>query len=268
MTTQVSFGNEGGITPPTPGSANQPGGAEPATPQPTGSPAPEGVSVPDKFRNTDGTVNLASLLTSYAEAENRLSSAPAPATQAAPAPSGQHEPMTPQALAPFVQKIVDGGAITEAEYGQAQQQFGVDRAGLDQAIGIHVAAGRDYKAQVVGTIGSDEYETMMEWGDTALTDEQKRAFTAQVHSGDISTAQFAVENLHARYKSSMAGPTGDQFMGNRMVGADTKPFASVQEMVRAMSKKDEAGRKLYGTDPAYTEEVRLRVASSDIGTER
>jgi len=113
-------------------------------------------------------------------------------------------------------------------------------------------------AQLHGAAGGvDGYNTMVQWAATALPPVEQAAYNAQVNSGNLHTAMFAVEALRSRFaKANGAEPV--RFKGT-FPGADNGDvFRSTAEMQVAMRDPK------YKTDPAYRDSVKAKLGRSKL----
>lgn len=103
--------------------------------------------------------------------------------------------------------------------------------------------------------GADAYSTMVNWAATTLKPDEIAAFNAQVNSGNIHTATFAVEALKARFQQAN-GKEPARFKGTFTPTAGLQGYKSTAEMQADMRDPR------YKTDPAFREQVRAKLAMS------
>jgi hypothetical protein len=245
-----------------PGASNSPAGA--TAPVQAGS-----ITVPEKFRNADGTLNSAAMLQSYTELERRLGAGGQPQ----PAQGGQPPAMTPSALQPKGQEaptalqpqemravaqewMANGGNFTQQTYA-ALQQRGVDPSGLSRMFQGEKAIGDARSAQVFSAVGGKEsFDAMKAWGAANLTDGEKHAFTVAVN-GPVELALMAVQNLKSRFEAAN-GAGGNILSGGNTGGMNIQGtgYRSHAEMVTAINDPR------YSTDPAYRTDVEQKIIRS------
>ena len=111
--------------------------------------------------------------------------------------------------------------------------------------------------ELKGLVGGDQnYNNMLQWAQTNLTEQEIGMFDAVMGSGDINAAFFAVNSLASRYNDRV-GYDGKMLTGNAPKGSQDT-YRSQAEMVAAMSDPK------YDKDPAYRRDVMEKVARSDM----
>ena len=111
--------------------------------------------------------------------------------------------------------------------------------------------------ELKGLVGGDQnYNNMLQWAQTNLTEQEIGMFDAVMGSGDINAAFFAVNSLASRYNDRV-GYDGKMLTGNAPKGSQDT-YRSQAEMVAAMSDPK------YDKDPAYRRDVMEKVQRSDL----
>ena len=111
--------------------------------------------------------------------------------------------------------------------------------------------------ELKGIVGGDQnYNNMLQWAQSNLTQQEIGMFDAVMQNGDINSAFFAVNSLAQRYNDRV-GYDGKMLTGKPASDrGDT--YRSQAEMVAAMSDPK------YDRDPAYRRDVMEKVARSDM----
>ena len=104
--------------------------------------------------------------------------------------------------------------------------------------------------------GEKEYDSMLQWAQSNLNEQEIKMFDTVMERGDPLAAFFAVRSLAYRYQD-VQGVDGDTITGKPPKSSgDT--FRSQQELVKAMSDSR------YDNDPAYRNDVTEKLARSDM----
>ena len=103
--------------------------------------------------------------------------------------------------------------------------------------------------------GGEAYAQMVQWAADSLPESEVEAYNATMESGNTDLIKFAVQGLHARYRSEaeptlMQGGTGTVSSGGK--------FESTAELTAAMSDPR------YAKDPAYRQSVADKLAKSSL----
>lgn len=101
--------------------------------------------------------------------------------------------------------------------------------------------------------GETEYQAMIEWAGSNLSESEQDAFNATLDNAE--SAKFAIQGLNARYKAANPNLIG----GNRTSGAgsSSRGFTTKSDMMDAMSSPK------YKTDHTYRAEVQRKLALSN-----
>jgi len=102
--------------------------------------------------------------------------------------------------------------------------------------------------------GEAEYQAMIEWAGSNLSESEQDAFNATLDNAE--SAKFAIQGLNARYKAANPQLIG----GNRTSGSSStsRGYSTKSEMMEAMSSPK------YKMDHTYRAEVQRKVALSNI----
>tara|TARA_R100000458_G_scaffold55772_1_gene60051 strand:+ start:952 stop:1833 length:882 start_codon:yes stop_codon:yes gene_type:complete len=104
--------------------------------------------------------------------------------------------------------------------------------------------------------GDKEYNALVEWSNTNVSDEYAAAFDSIVGSGNVEAIKIAVEGLKAKYDEAN-GYEGRMLTG-KSANTNTDVYRSQAEIVRAMSDPR------YDSDPAYRQDVYDKLERSDV----
>lgn len=150
-------------------------------------------------------------------------------------------------------EYMQSGSLSDETYADLEKR-GISKKLVDQFIsGQQALADRDVQDVYSAVGGESEYQDLIAWAGTALDADEISVFNAEVQSGDIKRAKFAVKSLHARRQAISKGPTR---LEGRSAPAAGEAFGSMAQVVAAMRDPR------YQSDPAYRAEVRNRIARS------
>lgn len=212
--------------------------------------------VPEKFWDPNAnSVNTEALAKSYVELERKASQPPPvpefPSWEALTTDFSTNRKLSDGVVESLTKtglpaEYVNGFGEIMTAYVEAAQKLHV--------IELHKAAG-----------GEENFNKMLQWAGSNLSDDEVSRFNNMLASEDYQVA------IDALIKRSGAGPnTGSDDTGtDNMVQGDggssgVTAFASQFEMVEAINKRDDKGRKLYEIDENYRNSVRKRIALTNI----
>lgn len=121
-------------------------------------------------------------------------------------------------------------------------------------------AGKEVDAILQEVGGQEEYDKVMQWAVTHLTEEEQEAYDRAVTNPDPAVARFVVQGLFSRYEREH-GRAPSLVTGTRVSATEAaraQGFSDRSEMIKAMSDKR------YGVDPEYTRRVEQQVLSSGL----
>lgn len=198
---------------------------------------------------TDGEPDFDKLFKSYENAEKKIGETKAPPKT--------RESIKATDLAPYFQEFQTHGQLSDASYKNLEGQFGIERGMVDEYIAGQAARREQYVAGIHSAAGGKEsFERLVEWAKETLSDDERKAFAAQVDSGDAAAAGLAVKNLMARQKVEGGTPAAGQVEGGKPAPGQVLPFTSVEELTKAM------GDEKMDVDAQYTEQVMQRAAAT------
>lgn len=194
------------------------GGAEPGSED--GATDDDASSVPDKFKNPDGTVNTEALLKSYKELEQKNSQKDEDDTEAQPQEAAVTEEERKAAEEATKKAGLDLNEVSAewwendglsdatytklAEAGYPKEMVDIYIEGLTSRT-VNTSASA---YEIAG--GEDKYEEMAEWASDNLSEAEVAAYDKAVNSKDAETALMAVRGLKARYDSEMAKDASEE----------------------------------------------------------
>ncbi len=104
--------------------------------------------------------------------------------------------------------------------------------------------------------GKDEYNTLVEWASTNLSQSEVKSFDDLISSGNVGAIKLAVSGLKAQY-DNVNGYEGRMLTG-KAPQTSKDSFRSQAEVVRAMSDPR------YENDPAYRQDLIEKLDRSDV----
>ena len=117
-------------------------------------------------------------------------------------------------------------------------------------------------AELKSMVGGDEQFTKLsQWAASNLDAADLADYNAVVDSGNKDAIRWALKSLMSM--QSTPRRQEPRLLGGRPPSAEAV-FNSKQEVLNAMNKKDERGRRLYDTDPAYRAKVAEALERSNV----
>ena len=118
-------------------------------------------------------------------------------------------------------------------------------------------------AQLKAMVGGDDgFQQLSAWAQQNLDPAELADYNAVVDSGNKQAISWALKAIQAK-ASGPAAPSEPKLISGGRPPAVEK-FESKQQVLDAMSKRNEKGQKLYGVDDAYRQKVRELLARSDV----
>ncbi len=148
------------------------------------------------------------------------------------------------------------GQLSEETY-QKLEKVGLPRDLVD-SYAEGMAALAEKQQTELDTLTQGNYESMVEWANENLKQEELNAINATVTGPDMNMAKLAVQGLYARYQNA-TGSRPKTLVQGTVSGSSTMPFKSMQELARAQSDP-----RYLSNDKAYHEEIDRRLAVSNI----
>lgn len=128
-----------------------------------------------------------------------------------------------------------------------------------QAAGLTEADTAQLKAMVGGEEG---FQQLSSWAQQNLDPAELADYNAVVDSGNKQAISWALKAIQAKI-AGVAAPAEPKLISGGRPPAVEK-FESKQQVLDAMSKRNEKGQKLYEVDDAYRQKVRELLARSDV----
>jgi hypothetical protein len=203
--------------------------------------------LPEKFENAEA------LAKAYSALEQKLSQNE-PSQQEANKLAEQNQ-QAENTLEPFYQEYADKGELSEKSYADLQK-LGLDKNIVDGYIAGQKAIADNEVKMIHDTVGGEEnYNKMVEWSKTNLSDSELEAFNSTLDNGSIDQVRFAVQAIASR-----AGISGEA--KSEMIQGETEiipdAFESIAQVTEAMNDPR------YEKDPAYRASVEKKIARSSV----
>ncbi len=154
------------------------------------------------------------------------------------------------------EEFMEHGGLTEDSY-EALLEAGIPRTMVDQFIDGQNAVAQQLQYQAFEQVGGQEaYAEMTSWATDNLPEASIDAFNNAINSGNIETANLAIQGLQAQYRS-VNGSEPTLVMGetNTVSGG---VFNSAAQLTAAMRDPR------YSTDSAYRQTVASKLARSNV----
>lgn len=216
----------------------------------------EDSSIPDKFRNEDGSVNVDSLLKSYTELEKSKNTSvekEKPTAEAAPIES---QTLTANEALHISDELAANGEISDKTYGMLKSK-GLSKEMSDQYLDGQRALAAKMKEDLWEPVGGEKtYNAMLEWAVDNMTPTEVASYDKIMIEGDMATKQLTVQGLAARYRAE--NPSAPKLMsgnvGSRNASNAFESWAQVTEAMRDPR---------YDKDEAYRSKIEARLAISN-----
>jgi hypothetical protein len=153
-------------------------------------------------------------------------------------------------------EFAEQGGLTEESY-EALLKAGIPRTMVDQFIeGQNAVAGQLQQQAFEKVGGQQAYEDMVSWASESLNEASIDAFNNAMNSGNIETANLAIQGLQAQYRS-VNGNEPSLVMGETK-SVTGGVFNSAAQLTQAMRDPR------YSSDSAYRQEVALKLSRSNV----
>tara|TARA_R110002072_G_scaffold301241_1_gene480611 strand:- start:81 stop:839 length:759 start_codon:yes stop_codon:yes gene_type:complete len=154
------------------------------------------------------------------------------------------------------QEFAELGGLTEDSY-NTLLEAGIPRTMVDQFIDGQVAVAGQMQQEAFSQVGGQQaYEDMTSWASDNLPEASIDAFNDAVNSGNIETANLAIQGLQARYRS-VNGNEPSLIMGETK-SVTGGVFDSAAQLTAAMRDPR------YSSDSAYRQQVASKLSRSSI----
>lgn len=154
------------------------------------------------------------------------------------------------------QEFAELGGLTEASY-DSLVEAGIPRSMVDQFIDGQMAVANQMQQEAFEQVGGQEaYEDMVSWASDNMQEASIDAFNNAVNSGNVETANLAIQGLHAQYRS-VNGNEPSLVMGETK-SVTGGVFDSAAQLTQAMRDPR------YSSDSAYRQQVASKLSRSNI----
>jgi hypothetical protein len=154
------------------------------------------------------------------------------------------------------QEFAELGGLTEDSY-DSLVEAGIPRSMVDQFIDGQMAVATQMQQEAFEQVGGQEaYEDMVSWASDNMQEASIDAFNNAVNSGNIETANLAIQGLHAQYRS-VNGSEPSLVMGETK-SVTGGVFDSAAQLTQAMRDPR------YSSDSAYRQQVASKLSRSNI----
>jgi hypothetical protein len=163
----------------------------------------------------------------------------------------------PFSLAEAAEELSEKGEISAESYAKLEAK-GLSKADVDMwAEGIRARSTRlaDELRSEAG--GPEAFNQLLQWARTGMSAEEVQAYNDAVNGGQMTVAKMLLRSMRAAYETKNGRQPNLVGGENVPQHGGVKPFASQDQMVKAMSDIR------YREDPNYRAEVDRRLAISD-----
>ena len=165
----------------------------------------------------------------------------------------------------------DSGEDISAHYDALAETFQVPRQVVENYVNgaqAEPVAGEGLTdsvvAQIKSEVGGDaQFQQLTAWAQQNMSRDELAEYNATVDSGNATAIRWALKSMQARAMQPSQGRTEPKMLGGRPPSAEPT-FTSKQQVLNAMNKRDERGRRLYDTDPSYREKIAQVLERSDV----
>ena len=162
-------------------------------------------------------------------------------------------------LNPFFDEYTEKGELAADSYTKLEG-MGLSKEVVDSYIAGQKAQGDLQVSTITNAVGgTDEYNKMIEWASTNLSEAEQKTFNNSMENGSTDEALLAVKGINAMYKSTQ---TSTQSNTPKLVqGEGTAPadvFRSTAEVVKAINNPK------YNEDSAYRNDIEQKIKRSNI----
>jgi len=199
--------------------------------------------LPEKFKNAED------LAKAYSELEKKQSVPEEPSQQQMRADAEASEGMDK-----FYSEYQEQGSLSEKSY-EELNKMGLDKSLVDGYIaGQEAIANTEVQAvhNLVG--GSNNYNKVIEYAKTNLSDVEQEAFNDTLETGSIEQVKFAVQGIASRAGISSEQP--QSMINGDSIETNSDVFESSAQVIDAMNDPR------YAKDPAFRKLVEEKIARS------
>jgi len=155
---------------------------------------------------------------------------------------------------------LETGQVPEAELAKLSQ-IGITKEMAEEYISWRHSQAEQGMNDLITQIGGEEsFKSMSGWAASNWDSEQLSAYNKAIDSGDRGQIQLALKALKAEYSSANPQPAGKP----KLVHAPNHASGGTQAYQSLAEAQRDFANPLYQQDPAFREQVRRRLAVSNI----
>ena len=211
-------------------------------------------TVPDKFRDEQGNVDVEKLLKSYNELEKSYYSKnkkDEPAKQSETSLSNAFQ--DPELNAKYQAEYLENGALSK----ESIKELGFPEALVNEYLGLKLAESRRFEQEVKESIGGEEgFLALSQWAVTNLSEGEILAYNNAVNQGG-ETAKLAVQGVYAKYKEGNSNPPSKRLSGSEILSKGDV-YYSQQDLLNDMMSPE------YKRSPEFQAKVQEKLSRSNI----
>jgi len=222
-------------------------------------------NVPEKFWDAKtGVVNTEALLKSYTELEKgkpTVDDSSDDSEETDDAEGGDNDLGIPEQsgdtlMDTLAEGWAENGELTDAQYKQVEEQWGFNKAFVDNYIEGQVARIEGIREAAFETVGGEEnYNAQVNWAVTNLSKAEQAALNKNLNSDSPEAVKQGVAALN-KYYTDANGTPADLLNGGQ--GGDGSSYQSWAEVTKDMAHPD------YKKDPAFQKRVADKLAMSKL----
>ncbi len=214
-----------------------------------GEEAPGTLSIPDKFKNQDGTLNQQALLKSYGAMETAQSDkdkaqepADQDAQQAAKAdttPGGDLK----SDLDKWSGEIAENGELSKETIATISKKHNITPEYLGEILEGQKAIAQINAREIQDAAGGpDAFNKMLQWASNALGKEQAETFIGELdaakRNGHDAKLKVLLDGMMAQHKAATGQAWAPELTGTDPSGEAIKPFSNIREMLQIQGSRE------------------------------
>jgi len=200
--------------------------------------------LPEKFKSAEDMAKA------YSELEKKQSE---PVEQPAEDRTYENE-TTPQPMDKFYSEYQDNGSLSEQSY-EELNKMGLDKNLVDGYIAGQEAIANNDVQIVHNTVGgADNYNKLIDYAKTNLSEAEQNAFNDTLETGSIEQVKFAVMGIASRAGINAEQP--QSMINGDSIETSSDTFESSAQVIEAMNDPR------YAKDPAFRKSVEDKIARS------
>jgi len=197
--------------------------------------------LPEKFKSAEDMAKA------YSELEKK---------QSAPEETSNEQPVqeAPQGMDKFYSEYQEQGSLSEKSY-EELGKMGLDKSLVDGYIAGQEAIANTEVQQVHNLVGgADNYNKVIEYAKTNLSDVEQEAFNETLETGSIEQVKFAVQGIASR--AGIGSEQPQSMINGDSIETNSDIFESSAQVIDAMNDPR------YAKDPAFRKLVEEKIARS------